>query len=103
MTTLRTRWEKQDYTGVTAEVPLGHCAHPRISQTQHIPLTFVFPELPACLSVSCASVNHRGAEIMTLLKTRRRFWANCSLVFGTRQIPNLAHIFNGMGRGLAAD
>jgi hypothetical protein len=28
MTTLRPRWEKPDYTGVTAEVPLGHVPNP---------------------------------------------------------------------------
>jgi hypothetical protein len=36
MTTLRARWEKQDYTGVTAEVPLGHISHPKIFQNQPI-------------------------------------------------------------------
>jgi hypothetical protein len=49
MTTLRARWEKPDYTGVTAEVPLGHIPHPKISQTQHILLTFVFPEIARLL------------------------------------------------------
>jgi hypothetical protein len=29
MTTLTARWEKPDYTGVTAEVPLGHIPHPK--------------------------------------------------------------------------
>ena len=33
MTTLRARWEKPDYTGVIAEVPLGHVPHSKISQT----------------------------------------------------------------------
>jgi hypothetical protein len=51
MTTLRARWEKQDYTGVTAEVPLGHIPHPKISQTQHILLMFVFPEIAAWLNI----------------------------------------------------
>jgi hypothetical protein len=27
MTTLEPRWEKPDYTGVVAEVPLGHAPH----------------------------------------------------------------------------
>jgi hypothetical protein len=31
MTTLRARWEKPDYTGVTAEVPLWHIPHPKKS------------------------------------------------------------------------
>ena len=29
MTTLGARWEKPDYTGVIAEVPLGHVLHPK--------------------------------------------------------------------------
>src|SRR5690242_13559823 len=34
MTTLRATWEKPDYTGVIAEVPLGHVPHPEISQAR---------------------------------------------------------------------
>jgi hypothetical protein len=41
MTTLRARWEKPDYTGVTAEVPIWHVPHPEISQTNALSLEFL--------------------------------------------------------------
>jgi hypothetical protein len=53
MTTLRTRWEKPDYTGVIAEVPLWHVPHPEISQTDALFLRFlIFIPVPAEGAVS---------------------------------------------------
>jgi hypothetical protein len=70
MTTLRARWENPDYTGVIAEVPLGHVPHPKIFQTTVVFLEFVFSRV------------HPGI-----------FWAVYSPVTGTRQIAELASFF----------
>ena len=94
MTTLRTRWEKQDYTGVTAEVPLGHFLHPKISQTQHIPLTFVFPEIARLLNdVSRSGRSSYGGKSWLSFENGvlpTSFWAVFSSISGTHQIADLA-------------
>jgi hypothetical protein len=69
MTTLRARWEKPDYTGVTAEVPLGHIPHPKISPANTFFSRFSFRKLTTCLNISRVLVNHRMVEIITFLKT----------------------------------
>lgn len=40
---------------------------------------------------------------MTFLQWAAGFWADYSPLLGTRQIPNLAHIFSKTGRGLSGD
>src|ERR1051326_8613329 len=71
MTTLRTRWEKPDYTGVIAEVPLGHDPSPKNLSITRI-LTFIFfPGSPG-------------------------FWTVYSPVTGTIQIGELASFFEGL-------
>ena len=109
MTTLRARWEKQDYTGVIAEVPLGHVPHPKIFK----PTAFLLNVLFRYSFCRCGSwLSFPENAICTMRKTNapltgslydgvgflttglaRLFWALFSPVSGTRQIPNLAQNF----------
>src|SRR6478609_4213525 len=60
MTTLRARWEKPDYTGVTAEVPLWHIPHPKKSlKPPAFPLLSFFRIHPAFWTVY-SPVNERS-------------------------------------------
>src|ERR1700760_2949670 len=63
MTTLGARWEKPDYTGVIAEVPLGHVPHPKnpsprihalgcASQIEYSRLRSIFGQMPIRWKVS---------------------------------------------------
>jgi hypothetical protein len=104
MTTLRARWEKPDYTGVTAEVPLGHIPHPKIFQkpTAFL-LTFVFPGIARLLEyISCFAWSSYGGNDGSSKNGASRFFGQYSPpVSGTRQIPNLAHIFSRTGKGIS--
>jgi hypothetical protein len=68
MTTLRARWEKPDYTGVTAEVPLWHISSLKNLPNHRIP-TFIFSGFA------------------------RLFWTVYSPLTGTIQIDELATFF----------
>jgi hypothetical protein len=108
MTTLGTRWENPDYTGVIAEVPLGHVPHPKKFQPQNlqfdlrsqiecsgfvpfwqnmpIPETFNFA-LPRT-SLTLELYRQDPLHFYPLY-----FWTVYSPVFGTRQFGKLAYFF----------
>src|SRR6185437_10799368 len=82
MTTLRARWEKPDYTGVTAEVPLGHIPHPKNLLTTAFTLLSLFQNPPGLWTVySPVTERSKLMNLQVFLEDRfSRQWAHLSVL-----------------------
>ncbi len=104
MTTLGARWEKPDYTGVTAEVPLGHVPHPKIRPLEKYPAWAIRHRLKCLIVPQLGVLSHSGSVqllILLILCAFRHaleaprltcpnlFWADCSPVWERPRLGNL--------------
>src|ERR1041385_1144107 len=94
MTTLRTRWEKPDYTGVIAEVPLGHYPSPKKSLNHPHSHFYLFSRVTAAFGRSTPRLLERSKLVNLQVFLERaplptedaavRKLASCPAPFGTK-------------------
>jgi hypothetical protein len=104
MTTLRTRWEKPDYTGVIAEVPLRHVPHLKSPNQPRCFSSFDLPDIQRTHRPSAEAFRFTtdatrpgpSPSFLVVIADEKRlavFWTVYSPVSGTRQIGKLAKFF----------